>query len=212
MRYEKVCNDVLMRRRITPSSLVITDVFDSNDLNLIEYYCSRKEDDLSQAKVASDSEALRKDIRESKVKFISRDNENGWIFDRFNDSINRQNADYYGFDLYGYDSFQYTVYEGDKNGQYDWHSDLLYGTELGDTLHNSITRKLTLVMLLNEPEVDFTGGEFQMNVGREESAITMDMKRGTIVMFPSFILHRVKPVLSGVRKSIVIWVEGPKFR
>lgn len=202
----------MMRRRITPSSLVITEVFDSNDINLIEYYCSRKEGDLAQAKVASDTNDLRKDIRESKIKFIKRDDENSWIFQRLNDSIDQYNEDFYGFDLFGYDYFQYTVYEGEKKGQYNWHSDLLYGSELGDTLHNSITRKLTLVMLLNEPGVDFTGGEFQLNTGKEDSAITIDLKRGSIVMFPSFVLHRVKPVLSGVRKSIVIWVEGPKFR
>lgn len=212
MRYGRVVNDVLMRRRITPSNLLITGVFDNNDINLIDYYCSRKENDLLQARVASDSNDLRKDIRESKIKFFSPDEENSWIFQRINDCIDKNNDEFYGFDLFGYDFFQYTVYEGEKKGQYDWHSDLLYDKDLGDTLYNSVTRKLTLVMLLNEPGVDFTGGEFQINTDKEESAVTIDLKKGLIVMFPSFVLHRVKPVLSGVRKSIVIWVEGPKFR
>jgi len=38
------------------------------------------------------------------------------------------------------------------------------------------------------------------------------MKKGDIIVFPSFMVHRVKPVTKGTRKSIVIWVLGPKFR
>ena len=73
------------------------------------------------------------------------------------------------------------------------------------------TRKLTLILLLSEPDVDFTGGELQINTGREEHAKTVEMLRGRIVAFPSFMIHQVKPVITGIRKSIVVWIEGPKF-
>jgi PKHD-type hydroxylase len=33
-----------------------------------------------------------------------------------------------------------------------------------------------------------------------------------MIFFPSFMLHEVKPVTEGLRKSIVVWVEGPKFK
>ena len=36
--------------------------------------------------------------------------------------------------------------------------------------------------------------------------------RGTLIAFPSYVLHRVAPVTSGIRKSLVIWVAGPEFR
>ena len=36
--------------------------------------------------------------------------------------------------------------------------------------------------------------------------------RGTLVAFPSYVMHRVTPVTSGTRKSLVAWVAGPKFR
>ena len=61
-------------------------------------------------------------------------------------------------------------------------------------------------------EVDFEGGDFQINSGQEKDAESVKMKKGDIIVFPSFMLHRVKPVTKGVRKSIVIWVMGPKFR
>jgi PKHD-type hydroxylase len=48
----------------------------------------------------------------------------------------------------------------------------------------------------------------QLNKNEHEMA----QKRGRILFFPSFILHKVHPVTKGVRKSIVAWVEGPKFR
>ena len=74
------------------------------------------------------------------------------------------------------------------------------------------TRKLTLVMLLNEPGKDFTGGEFHINEGNQDSPTVPEYYRGRILAFPSFFCHRVTPVITGIRKSLVIWIEGPKFR
>ena len=37
-------------------------------------------------------------------------------------------------------------------------------------------------------------------------------KYGRAVLFPSFLCHRVKPVTKGIRKSLVVWVVGPKFK
>jgi predicted 2-oxoglutarate/Fe(II)-dependent dioxygenase YbiX len=36
--------------------------------------------------------------------------------------------------------------------------------------------------------------------------------RGTVIAFPSYVLHRVTPIESGVRKALVVWVAGPEFR
>ena len=35
---------------------------------------------------------------------------------------------------------------------------------------------------------------------------------GTLCFFPSFLLHRVTPLTSGVRKSLVTWISGANFR
>ena len=94
---------------------------------------------------------------------------------------------------------------------FDWHSDLLYGLSLGNT-KNQDTRKLSVVMLLNEPDVDFTGGDFLVTTGKERYAEKIQFQKGMLLAFPSFMIHKVTPILSGVRKSLVIWVEGPKFR
>ena len=74
------------------------------------------------------------------------------------------------------------------------------------------TRKMSLVMLLSDPSKDFVGGDFLLNYSREDNAEVLPLSKGRIVAFPSFLLHKVKPVIRGVRKSLVIWVEGPKFK
>ena len=45
----------------------------------------------------------------------------------------------------------------------------------------------------------------------EEEAETVPFPRGRIIAFPSFMIHRVTPVVEGIRRSIVVWVTGPKF-
>lgn len=80
-------------------------------------------------------------------------------------------------------------------------------TYLSDTL-----RKLTVVLLLNEPGVDFTGGDFVLNLSSQERAERMPLRKGSVVLFPSFLIHRVMPVESGLRKTLVVWPIGPKFR
>jgi PKHD-type hydroxylase len=41
---------------------------------------------------------------------------------------------------------------------------------------------------------------------------TVDKGLGKVVLFPSFMLHRVTPVTKGIRRSLVVWVTGPAFK
>ena len=65
---------------------------------------------------------------------------------------------------------------------------------------------------MNEPGVDFEGGDFEINQGQEKDATKVDAKKGRILAFPSFMLHRVAPTTKGKRKSLVFWALGPKFK
>ena len=152
-------------------------------------------------------------VRKSDVKFITFNNGMGeadWIFFRLNKIIEDINNQFYNFDINGYESFQYTVYHDHEKGRYDFHMDTIMGPNLPDDMYE--TRKLSMTFLLNEPGVDFEGGDFQINSGQEKDAETVPLNKGRIIIFPSFMIHRVKPVTKGTRKSIVIWVMGPKFR
>ena len=143
-------------------------------------------------------------------KFYHFNNDTAWIFNRLNFVIESINNQFYNFDLNGYDAFQYTEYDDYEFGKYDFHQDTIMSEDIPDDMIE--TRKLSLTMALNEPGVDFEGGEFQINIGQEKNAESIELKKGRIVLFPSFMIHRVKPVTKGKRKSLVVWVLGPKFR
>lgn len=210
--YKKLTNDTYQRAAKTHEYVWWNDGFSDSELLDIQRFCERDcLEDSTTIGSASKDEVER--VRKSKVKFFQRNTDTAWVFDRFNHIITELNESYYNFNLNGYNSFQYTVYESGVKGKYDWHMDTTLGNSLDAVSFDAReTRKLTVVMLLNEPNVDFCGGEFQFYCGGDiDNLITPEMTKGKIICFPSFLIHRVKPVILGVRKSIVIWVTGPKF-
>ena len=62
-------------------------------------------------------------------------------------------------------------------------------------------------ILLND---DYTGGELEIKEDGRNSEMPNTI--GTIIVFPSYFTHRVKPVKKGTRYSLVAWLGGPKFR
>ena len=87
-----------------------------------------------------------------------------------------------------------------KEGEfYNWHEDW-------DAFAQEPTvRKLSAVLLLSDPE-EFEGGQFEF-----DDADPVTLKKGSILVFPSFVRHRVTKVTGGVRYSAVCWVRGPRI-
>jgi len=148
-------------------------------------------------------------IRRSETTWITPDDDTWWIFEKLAKVAERANR-HYGFELTGFgEDLQYTVYRA-PGGFYTWHQDGLDGP--------LATRKLSLVVQLSDPS-DYVGGELQFFEVYEEyepedlAAFTAAASaRGSVVAFPAFELHRVLPVRDGVRRSLVSWVSGPRFR
>lgn len=150
-----------------------------------------------------DSNSDYSELRESSVAWLPYSQENSWLFDRMAWIARQLNGQFYKFDLYGFcEDMQFTVYRGELEGHYTWHVDA--GTNNGMP-----PRKFSLVLQLSNPE-DFEGGDLQVFTSSEPATITK--KRGLIAAFPSYVLHRVTPVTSGVRKTLVIWTCGPAFK
>jgi PKHD-type hydroxylase len=97
---------------------------------------------------------------------------------------------------------QIAKYEGDQRGHYDWHSDI----GASDVARR---RKLTMVIQLSDP-ADYDGGQLQLNPAGH--VIDAPMARGSAILFPSFVLHRVAPTVAGTRFSLSIWIHGQPFR
>jgi PKHD-type hydroxylase len=198
-----ITNNLNERVNVTYPFVWWDKAFTDDHLREIEKYCSTLPAKEGSVIGGADVDKVRK----SKVAFFNKNEFTGDIFNTFNGVLNSLNDQFYGMNLYGYDMIQYTEYHGDEEGKYDWHMDSCIANEnpLG------LTRKLSMTMLLNEPGVDFEGGEFQLNTGREAKPTTANTSKGRAIVFPSFLIHRVAPVTKGVRKSLVIWVNGPKF-
>ena len=187
------------------NSLVVENVFSDEELKtMCDYFDSHGELKSGNTLTMENNSATTNtgSWRISEVSFFERRNtEIKWIFDRLDKKILAVNKDTFKFKLNGYDSFQYGVYP--VNGQYKFHPDTMQG-RLG-------FRKLSISLLLNEPGVDFEGGELLFNTGSEDKPEVVDLKKGSMILFPSYLLHAVSPVKKGTRKSLVIWVEGPNF-
>lgn len=108
------------------------------------------------------------------------------------------NKNYYGFNIEGIAEIQYGVYT--EGSHYDWHVDIDWD---GDS---TFDRKITIIIMLSDPS-DYEGGEVHF----EGDHTISSPDRGTIVSFPSYTPHKVDKVTKGVRKTMVIWAEGPRF-
>ena len=183
------------------------ETFTDNELTAITQYGENLELETGIV-IGADGESTTSPNRQSSVKFFQPDGNNNWIFEKISRTISLINDRYYGFDLTGYDAVQYTEY-GTVGAKYDWHMDTIMGPNKSDKMVQ--TRKLSMTMPLNDPS-EYEGGEFQIQTGLPEEPLVVEQKRGTAIIFPSFMLHRVTPVISGVRKSIVVWAVGPKFK
>jgi PKHD-type hydroxylase len=73
----------------------------------------------------------------------------------------------------------------------------------------SSPRKLSLILQLSDA-TEYEGGELQLKDSSDHTAV--ERKKGHLIAFPSYLLHRVTPVTKGIRRSLVVWISGPAFR
>ena len=167
-------------------------------------------------------DALNKERRNSQNAWIPTSH---WVGGFIWHYIERANRENFLYDLRCIDgeSMQYTKYE---EGQfYNWHNDAgllsqYKPVSLGnradglanDFLNENVemVRKLSFAMQLSDPD-DFEGGNVQL-MDEQGKCYFAPRHRGCIVLFDSRTMHRVLPVKKGVRKSIVGWTVGPRWK
>ena len=146
------------------------------------------------ALIINEERLLDKTIRDSKVCWAP---VNHWIEGvLYNYGLYATQQADWNFHLGRPELVQLTAY--DKDGFYGWHEDW-DPFAIGPSI-----RKVSVVALLSDPS-EFEGGEFQF-----EEGVNVEMKKGSVIAFPSFVRHQVTPVTSGKRYSAVCWINGPK--
>ena len=140
-------------------------------------------------------------FRKSNIKWLPFDSKWEWVIDRIMTQVVEANNIIWNFDLKAIiDNIQYTEYDG-NGGHYDWHLDI----GPGSISH----RKISIVIQLSDPD-DYVGGDLEIMNASEKTVIPRG--KGNVVIFPSFLLHRVVPLKSGNRKSLVLWVGGGHYK
>ena len=145
-----------------------------------------------------------------------------WIYKELHPYVHEANARAgWNFDWERSESCQFTKYK--HNQYYDWHCDSWdkpYDRPDNLNEHGKI-RKLSMTCQLTDGS-EYTGGELEFDFRdydphmRDEAKHLRRAKeilpKGSIIVFPSFVWHRVKPVTAGTRYSLVVWHLGKPFK
>lgn len=143
---------------------------------------------------------LNEEVRKSRIKWIHDNEYSNWLYCKILSMVHEANNELWDFKIDGIkDSIQYTEYNGD-GGHYDWHMDI----GPGSISH----RKISVVIQLTEPD-HYKGGELLLWNGGEPKVIKKGI--GNVVVFPSFLMHKVNPTFDGTRKSLVLWAGNNHY-
>ena len=193
---ERICDDIVKYGNLKKQKLAVTGPYQGRELS------NKEVKDL-------------KKTRDSNIVWL----EDTWIYKEIHPYVRTANKNAgWNFHWDHSESCQFTKYS--KNQFYDWHNDgwdRPYKRENpNDPFHNKI-RKLSVTVSLSNPK-DYEGGELefdfrnQIPTKNKKIKCTEILPKGSIVVFPSFIWHRVCPIKRGERYSLVIWNLGYPFK
>ena len=161
-----------------------------------------------------DELAVLKKRRNSDVTWL----DDTWIYKEIQPYVKLANENAgWNFEWDWSESIQFTKYK--LNQYYDWHADSYhkpYNKKNNKNEHGKI-RKLSMTLQLTDGS-EYEGGELEFDFRNNDDGSNIAhvcekiRPKGSIVVFPSFVWHRVKPVTSGTRYSLVIWNLGRPYR
>lgn len=102
---------------------------------------------------------------------------------------------------YDVEVLNFNTYTSENQDNYDWHID---GS-------NSPFKDIKLTLLMNLSTEKYEGGEFQSYIFENEKHDSFN-NNGSCFMIKSHFNHRVLPVTKGTRKTLAMFITGPRFR
>ncbi len=152
-----------------------------------------------QTVVVGTQRQVMPEYNRSVMRWIEPSSDTDWIYHRITTQIAVLNSKHYRYDLIGLDEpLNYLTYSEEVQGHYFWHVDT------GENF-----RKLSITVQMTDP-AEYDGGEVEINASGKPQDLPKD--KGKMVIFPSYLIHRVKPVTRGARSALVAWSVGPPFR
>ena len=193
-------------------------MFCNPDKNFIDYIDKihnniLKEGPIEKASIDfGDSSKVNDEIRVTNIRWVNEIAANSIyqeLVTMINYYIDRANMDFFGFDLSG--TCRYIQHSEYNVGSfYDWHQDSFLGNKSSQTL-GVYERKLSFSLQLSDSH-DYTGGDLEFTeLNTDEEFSENIRKKGTVVVFPSFLQHRVTEITKGQRYALVGWREGKQW-
>ena len=198
-----------------------SDIINSLEKDLENHF----DDEMGDSKLIND--VLDEDIRKSKNTWIPTTHWiTGWLW-HYVQAANRNNF-LYDISFIESESMQFARYGVGE--YYHWHSDtsipVQYKPQIQTSakesttddnylreraaIENELVRKISFSLQLSDPD-DYEGGNIQF-IDESNKNYIAPRQKGTLIIFDSRTKHRVCKVRSGVRKSIVGWVLGPRWK
>ncbi len=124
-----------------------------------------------------------------------------WLLSILWKYVEEANARGFGVAVERRAEMQVSEYTAEQGGHYDWHHDVHWNGQ------SEWDRKLSITVQLSDPE-EYEGGNFEF----EEVKTNADFRsKGTVLVFPSYLRHRIHPVTSGTRRALVAWFFGHRW-
>lgn len=158
-----------------------------------------KNKDRVKAKVGGSKQADNSKIRSSQLVWLPN---SGYFREVLWNHVEEMNRHHYDFNVTRVCGIQYTEYHASEKGHYNWHVDTHFFEDV------MFDRKISVTVQLSDPS-EYDGGDFEIQKVKLPDTIK---NKGSVLTFPSYMLHRVNPVTRGVRRSLVAWFEGPRWR
>ena len=198
-----------------------SDVINSLEKDLESHF----DNDMGDSKLIND--VLDKDIRKSKNTWIPTTH---WITGWLWHYVQTANRNYFLYDISFIESESMQFARYGVGEYYHWHSDtsipVQYKPQIQisasdsttddnylrerTAIKNELVRKISFSLQLSDPD-DYEGGNIQF-IDESNKNYIAPRQKGSLIIFDSRTKHRVCKVRSGVRKSIVGWVVGPRWK
>lgn len=168
----------------------------------------------AEFKEKKDLKKLKK-LRDSNITWL----DEKWIYNYLQPYVETANKNAnWNFQWDFSEQCQFTIYG--KNQHYGWHADTKDDVYPDDENNKNIAgkiRKLSMTLSLTD-EKKYEGGKLQFDFRNSKNGkpVIVDCNeiksQGSIVVFPSFVWHKVTPVTKGTRYSLVMWNLGYPFK
>jgi PKHD-type hydroxylase len=175
-------------------------VLSDDEIKLVEMLASKS---TMQGEGTLEAGISNDEIRKNKISWLEVNEESKDLYIKISNIVQHLNERFYRYDLTEMEDLQYAEYQSDTQGHYKPHSD--------DGYKFNLFRKISLTIQLSD-ESEYRGGELLFYRFSTKDPVVAPKSKGTLILFPSYVLHEVTPVTEGARKSLVSWVVGPRFK